>query len=334
MNKRFKSCAATVAAVIGIASVGAIAPSLCVRSAQAQDFPPRQVSIVVGFPAGGGTDLIARLIAQKMSAGLGVNVIVENRPGAAGTIGTSAVARSAPTGQTLLFTPSNIAMTRAIYARLPFDPQQDLAPIALTTSIPFVLVVHPSLSVKTAKDLVALAKRRPGALDYGSSGPGSPPYFAMELLKARADIDIKEISYKGAGGIITGLLGGEVQTSFLIPPLARLHIQSGKMRGLAVSTRTRSSALPELPTLVEVGFPDYEITQWHAFFAPANTPAKVIDGLNSEINRLLALPDIGKRLESEGAAVVRSTPQQLASHLAAEIKAYTDLAQRLKLKIE
>ena len=300
----------------------------------AQDFPPKQIAFIVGFPAGGGTDLFARLFAQKLALALGTGVIVENRPGAAGTVGTHAVVRAAPNGQMLLFTPSNLAMTKAVYRKLPFDPQQDLTPITMTARIPFVLVVHPSLPVRSVRDLLALAKRRPGALDYGSSGPGSPPYFAMELLKFRAGIDIHHVPYKGAGQITTGLLSGEVQASFLIPPIAQPHIQSGRMRGLAVSTRGRSSALPDLPALHEAGVPDYEVTQWHAFLAPAKTPPAVINRLNSEIVKALAAPDIRQRLAAEGADIVGSSPSELAAHLAAEIRVYTDLAQRLGLKLE
>lgn len=308
--------------------------ALAFHPAAAQEFAPKQITVVVGFPPGGGTDLFARLFAQKLALGFGISAIVENRPGASGTIGTHAVARSAPNGQMLLFTPSNIAMTKAIYEKLPFDPQQDLAPIALTARIPFVLVVHPSLPVRTVKDLLALAKRKPGELDYGSSGPGSPPYFAMELLKGKAGVNIHHVPYKGAAQITTGLLSGEVQSSFLIPPIAQPHIQSGRMRGLAVSTRYRSSAFPELPTLHEAGVPDFEVTQWHAFFAAAKTPATIVNRLNAEIVKALAAADVKQRLAAEGADVVGSNPAALAAHLASEIKVYTGLAQRLALKPE
>ncbi len=301
---------------------------------QAQEFPPKQISIVVGFPAGGGTDLFARLFAQKLAPELGTNVIVENRPGAASTIGTNTVARAAPGGQTLLFTPSNLAMTKAIYSKLPYDPQQDLAPITMTVRIPVVLVVHPSVPVRTVGEFLALAKRMPGALDYGSSGPGSPPFFAMELLKYKAGIDIHHVPYKGANQIVPGVLSGEIQTTLLIPPLLMSHIQTGKLRGLAVSTRGRSSALPNLPSLHEAGVTDYEITQWHGFFAPAKTPPAVINRLNSAVIKVLASPDVKQRLANEGADIVGSSPSELASHLASEIKLYTELAQLLQLKME
>lgn len=319
---------ALVAAGLAI-SGGAFQPA-----AQAQDFSPKQIVIVVGFPAGGGTDLFARLFAQKLAPSLGTTVIVENRPGAAGTIGTGVVARSAPNGQTLLFTPSNIAMTQAVYKKLPFDARRDLAPITMTALIPFVLVAHPSVPARGVKELLSLAKARPGSLDYGSSGTGSPPYFAMELLKFKTGVDIHHVPYKGAGQILTALLSGEVQLSFLIPPLAGQYMQSGKMRGLAVTTRNRSSSLPALPALREAGVPDFEVTQWHGFFAPAKTPAAIVSRLSAEVVKALASPEMKQRLAAEGADVVGGSPAELAAHLAAEIKTYSELAQRLGLKLD
>ena len=302
--------------------------------AQAQDFPPKQMTIIVGFPAGGGTDFFARLFAQKLGAGLGTNVIVDNRPGAAGTLGTGLVARAAPNGGTLLFTPSNLAMTRALNEKLPFDPQRDLAPVTLLARTPFVLVVHPSLPVRSVKDLLALAKRSPGALDYGSSGPGSPPHFAMELLKMKAGVDIRHVPYKGAGQITTGLLSGEIQASFLVPPVSQAHMQSGRMRGLAVTTRSRSGALPELPTLHEAGVRDFEVTQWHAVFAPGKTPSALVGRINAELVKALGAADVKQRLAAEGADPVGSAPADLAAHLASEIRVYTELVRRLGLKPE
>lgn len=314
-----------------VAAAIAMALSAATR---AQDFPPRQMSLVAGFPAGGGTDLFARLFAQKLAPALGTTVIVENRPGAAGTTATAAVARAAPSGQMILFTPSNLAMTQALYRTLPFDSRRDLAPITLVARAPFVLTVHPALPARNVKELLALAKTKPGSLDYGSSGAGSPPFFAMELLKARTGVDINHVPYKGAGQILTALLSGEVQSSFLIPPVALQYMQSGKMRGLAVTTRGRSSVLPGLPTLAESGVRDYEVTQWYGVFAPVKTPAAVVNRLNREIVAALAAPDIRQRLAAEGAEPVGSTPAELAAFLASEIKLYSDLVQRLDLKVD
>lgn len=315
-------------------SLACLIATFGICGAHAQESAPRQISIVVGFPAGGGTDLFARLFAQKLAPALNATVIVENRPGAAGTTGTATVVRAAPNGGTLLFTPSNLAMTQALYKTLPFDARKDLAPITLLARAPFVLTVHPALPVRSVKEFLALAKTKPGSLDYGSSGAGSPPFFAMELLKARTGTDINHVPYKGAGQILTALLSGEVQSSFLIPPVALQYMQSGKMRGLAVTTRVRSSVLPDLPTLTEAGVRDYEVTQWYGVFAPARTPAAVINRINQEVVKALSAPDIRQRLAAEGADPVGSTPAELATFLASEIKLYADLVQRLDLKVD
>lgn len=225
-------------------------------------------------------------------------------------------------------------MTQAVYKKLAFDSRQDLASITLTARIAFVLVVHPALPARSVKELLSLAKGRPGALDYGSSGAGSPPYFAMELLKFKAGVNINHVPYKGAGQILTALLSGEVQSSFLIPPLALQYMQSGKMRGLAVTTPSRSPALPGLPTLREAGLPDYEVTQWHGFFAPAKTPAAIVNRLHAELVRTLASAEIKQRLAAEGAEVAGTSPAELGAFLAAEIKMWTELAQRIGLQLE
>lgn len=303
-------------------------------AAQTQDFAPKQITIIVGFPAGGGTDIFARLFAQKLAATLGASVIVENRPGASSTIGAHAVVRAQPNGQTLLFTSASLALSKALYKTLPFDPQQDLAPIAMTARIPFVLVVHPSVPARSVKEFLALAKRKPGLLDYGTSGTGSAPHFAMEVLKFKTGADINHVPYKGAGPNTTGQLSGEVQVSMLIPPVSQPHMRSGRMRGLAVTTRDRSSALPDLPSLREAGIPDYDVPQWHAFLAPGKTPAWIVGRLNAEIMKALAAPDIRQRLAAEGADVASGTPAELAAQLASDIDVYAKFAQRLGLKLD
>lgn len=319
-----------VAALPALGGILGAAPAY----SQAPEYAPRQVTVVVGFPPGGGTDIFARVFAQKLGAALGASVIVENRPGASGTIGTGVVVRAAPNGQTLLFTPSNIAMTPAIQKGLAFDVRRDLAPITLVSRLPFVLVVHPALPVRNVKELIALAKARPGALDYASSGAGGPPFFAMELLKAAAGVDINHVPYKGAGPITTAMLTGETQMSFLIPPVSKTHIDAGKMRGLGVSTRERSSVLPALPTLHEAGLHGFDVPQWQAFFAPARTPPEVVSRLHAEIVKALASPEIRQRMLAEGAEPVGAPPAELASYLAQELARYGTVAQRLKLGAE
>ncbi|HEY9447083.1 MAG TPA: tripartite tricarboxylate transporter substrate binding protein [Burkholderiales bacterium] len=323
-SRQLNAALAAVAAICGLQQA----------TSYAQNFPPRQIVIVAGFPAGGGTDIFGRLFANKLASALDTTVIVENRPGAAGTVGTAAVARSAPTGQTLLFTPSNLAMTQALYKHLPFDVRRDLAPVTLIARVPFVLTIHPAVPARNVKELLSLAKTRPGALDYGSSGSGSPPHFAMELLKFKTGVDINHVPYKGAGQIITALLSGEVQSSFLIPPVALQHMKGGKLRGLAVTTKERSAAIPDLPSLREAGVKDYEVTQWYGFFVPAKTPAAIVNRLHAEVLKTLAAPDIRQRLAAEGAEPVGSTGAAFSAFLASEINVYSDLVQRLDLKVD
>ncbi len=309
---------------------------LCVAhsSVQAQDFTAKPITVLVGFPAGGGTDFFARIFAQQLAATLNTNVIVENRSGGAGTLATGLVVRAAPNGQTLLFTPSNLAMTQALNRNLAFDVRKDLIPITMTAKIAFVLVIHPSLPARSVKEFVALAKARPGALDYGSSGAGSPPHFATELLKYKAGIDIRHIPYKGAGQILTALLSGEVQASFLIPPVAKQHMQSGKLRGLAVSTPKRSPAVGDLPTLNEAGVAGYDVTQWHGFFAPAKTPAAIVQRLHGELVKSLATNVVKQRLEAEGAEAAGLDSTQFTKFLAGEISVWSELAQHIKLSAD
>ncbi|MEQ1775253.1 MAG: tripartite tricarboxylate transporter substrate binding protein [Burkholderiales bacterium] len=312
-----------------IAALGALWCFL--QTASAQDFAPKQITVIVGFPPGGGTDFFARIFAQQLAAALNTSVIVENRSGVAGALGTGLVVRAVPNGQTLLFTPSNLAMTQAISRNLPFDVRKDLVPVTMTGKIAFVLAIHPALPTRNVKEFIALAKARPGVLDYGSSGPGSPPHFAAELLKFRAGIDIRHIPYKGAGQIITSLLSGEVQASFLIPPVAGQHMQSGKLRGLAVSTPRRSPAVPQLPTLRESGVPGYDVTQWHGFFAPVKTPPAIVQRLHGEIVKSLAAPAVRQRLEAEGAEPAGLGSAEFSAFLTEEIRVWSDLARRIAL---
>ena len=317
-----------------VAAAGASFFAHGIATTYAQQFPPKQITIVVGFPPGGGTDIFARLFAQKLAASTGASVIVENRPGASSTIGAAAVARAAPNGQTLLFTSASIALSKALYAKLPFDPQVDLAPITMTARIPFVLVAHPSLPVRTVKDLLALASRKPGALDYGTSGSGSAPHLAMEIFKFKSGAAITHVPYKGAGPNATAQISGEVQLSMLIPPVSQPHIANGRMRALAVTTSKRSSALPDVPTLDEAGVRGYDVPQWHAFFAPANTPAAILSRLHVEIIKAMAAVDLKQRLTGEGADLVGGTPAELGAQLASDIDLYAQVVQRLGLKPE
>jgi tripartite-type tricarboxylate transporter receptor subunit TctC len=300
----------------------------------AQDFPSRQIMIIVPFPAGGGNDLFGRLIGQKLSTAFGRAVIVDNRPGASGNIGTEAVVRSAPDGHTLLYTTSVIATSVALYSKLAFDPQRDLAPVSMTALIPLVLVTHPSLPVRSVKELLALAKSKPGALSYSSGGAASSAHLATELLKLKTGIDANHVPYRGAAPAQTALLSGEVQFTFLVIPLVQGHLKSGKMRALGISTRARSSVLPGVPTLQEAGVADYEALQWHGFFAPVKTPLPIVGRLHGEIVKALAAPEMKERFATEGAEIAGSAPREFATFIQAEVTKWTDVVKRSGAKLD
>jgi tripartite-type tricarboxylate transporter receptor subunit TctC len=234
-------------------AAGAVFAFAAVSSAHAQPYPAKNIVLVVPYPPGGGTDLFARVIAQDMAKQFEKQIVIDNRSGANGNIGAEFVAKAAPDGYTLLYTASPIAVSRVLSKVIRFDAQRDLRPISMTISIPLVLAVHPSLPVRNVKELIALAKAQPGALTYSSSGPGASGHFTMELLNFSAGIETRHVPYRGAAPALTSVLSGETQMAFLVPPLVQPHIASGKLRVLAVSSRTRSSVLPNLPTMQEQG---------------------------------------------------------------------------------
>ena len=300
----------------------------------AQEFPSRQITIIVPVSAGGGSDTFARAIAQKLSTGFGRIVLVDNRPGASSTIGTEVVVRAPPDGHTLLYAASAITLMNAFYSKLTFDTRRDLAPISMTVSIPQVLVVHPSLQVRNVKELLALAKSKPAALTYGSAGVGAAQHLAMELLRSKTGIDANHIPYRGAAPMQVSLLSGETQVGFLVIPLVQGHLKTGKMHALGVSARKRSTILPDIPTLHESGVADFEALQWHGFFAPAKVSAAIIGRLNQEIVKALAAPDMTERFVAEGAEVVASTPKEFATFYQSEITKWTEIVKRSGAKPE
>ncbi len=303
-------------------------------ASRGEDFPSRQITIVVPFPAGGGTDVFARAIGQKLSTAIAKPVIVDNRTGASGNIGAEAVARSAPDGHTLLYTSSTIALSTVVYSKVAFDPQRDLAPVSMTLSIPLMLVVHPSLPARHVEELLGLARSKPGALNFSGGGPGSAGHLAMELLKLRTNIDVYHVPYRGAAPAQAALLGGDIHIAFLVPPLVQVHLKSGRMRALAVTSRARSPIFPEVPTLQEAGVADFEALQWHGFFVPVKTPSPIVERLHREIIKALAAPEMKDRMAAEGAERVGSTPSQFAAFFRAEVDKWADVAKRSGTKLE
>ncbi|HKB63116.1 MAG TPA: tripartite tricarboxylate transporter substrate binding protein [Burkholderiales bacterium] len=288
-------------------------------AAAADAYPARPIRFVVAFPPGGGTDIIARSIAQKLAERLAQQVVVDNRPGAGGNIGTDIVAKSAPDGYTLLMGSAGpLAINASLFDKMPFDPIRDLAPVTLAASTPNVLVVHPSLKAATVNELIALAKARPGEINFASSGHGTPAHLAGELFNSMAGVKLVHVPYKGAAPALADLLGGQVQLMFSTMPPALPHVKDGKLRALAVTSSKRSRAMPELPTVDEVALPGFEANTWHGVVVPAGTPAAIVARLNREIVAILHLPEVVERLSGQGAEALGSTPEEFAAYIRSE----------------
>ena len=273
---------------------------LVATSALAQNYPSRTVKMVIPYGPGGPTDIVGRVLAQKMAESMGQPVVVENRIGAGGTIGTEAVARSAPDGYTLMFSASGaMVITPHLNPRLPYDPFGDFAPVALGANSPLVLIVAPDSPVRSVQDLINQAKAQPGKLNYSTAGIGTPPHLSAELLKAAAGIDVVHVPYKGAPQSETAVMSGEVAFMFTQPSVVNLA-RAGKVRMLAVSSATRSALAPGLTTLAESGVPGFEVIAWYGVLAPARTPADIVARLNTEVNKALGQKDVADRLQSLG----------------------------------
>lgn len=284
----------------------------------AQSYPARTVRLVVGFTAGGATDISARALAQKLSGTLGQQVVVENRPGAASTLASEAVARSAPDGHTLLFANATVAMP-SLFAKLGFDVRKDLAAVTLVGYGPLVMVAHPSLPMKSAKELIALARRKPGMLNFGSAGVGSMTHLAMSLFIAMTNVDMVHVPYKGSSQALVGVMTGEAPLMFSSPAAVMAQLQQGRLRAIAVSGTRRSAVLPDVPTLAEAGLPGYDATSWYGMLAPAAAPRPVIIRLSDESVKALAAPDLKERLLALGIEPAQGGADEFAGYLEAEI---------------
>ena len=301
----------------------------------AQGYPSRSIRIIVAFPPGGTSDVVARTLGQKLNESFGQPVLVENRPGAGGNLGAELVAKAPADGYTLLIcTPAELAINASLYSKMPYDPVKDFTPVTLATSAPLILVVHPALPVKTVRELIALAKSRPRELNFGSAGSGSSPHMALELLREMAGIQINHIPYKGTTPAITDLLGGHIQVFFSGMPPALPQVRAGKLRALAVTTAKRSSLMLQLPTMIESGLRDFVIDNWQGVVLPANTPRDIVARLNSEIVKILALPDVRQRLSEQGAEPAGTTPEQFAAYIQSEIGKYADIIRKSGAKVD
>jgi len=309
----------------------------CAQSATAAagtPYPTKAIRLVVPFAPGGSNDIMARLIGQKFSESLGEQVVVDNRGGASGIIGTDIAAKAPPDGYTLLMMSLTLAVNPSLYRKLPYDTRNDLAPVTLVASAPLMLVVHPSIPAKSVQDFVTYAKANPGKLNFGSGGAGTTPHLAGEMLKTMAGVQMTHVPYKGGGPALTDLVGGQIQVMLENIPSTLPFAKSGKLRALAVSGLKRSALVPDLPTLDESGLKGYEIVGWNGLFLPAGTPQAVVTRLHAETTKALAQTDMKARLASLGAEGVGSSPAEFRAFFAAEIVKWAKVVKAAGLKAE
>ena len=303
-------------------------------AACAQTFPSKAVRMIVPFPPGGGTDYTARLIGQKLSELWGQPVVIENRPGASTIIGSEIVVKSPPDGYTLLMGSVNHTINPSLIAKLPYDTIKDFAPITVCVTAAYVLVVHPSLPAKSVKELIALARARPGEINYSSSGSSGPQHLAGELFKLMAKVDITHVPYKGGGPAVVALVGGHVQLQFSTPVSALPHVKAGKLRALAVTGLKRSEAVPHLPTISEAALPGYEAVTWWGLMAPARTPREIISKVHGDVVRVLQMPDTREKLAREGVSPAGSTPEQFMAMIDKEIVTLGKVVKAANVKLD
>jgi tripartite-type tricarboxylate transporter receptor subunit TctC len=304
------------------------APVMLAQASAPRDaYPVRPVRMIVPFAPGGGTDLVARSLAQKLTDALGQSVVVDNRPGANANIGNEMAARAVPDGYTLIMTSSSLTINPNLYKKLPYDPVRDFAPVSLATNVPYILVIHPSLPANTFPEFIAYARSKQRQLSYGTAGTGNSTHLAMELLKLVAKIELEHVPYKGTGQALTDLLGGHVQAIWGTIPPSLPHVRSGRLRGLAVGSLKRVKAIPELPTVNEMGYPGYEAGSWFGLFAPAGTPKEIITMLNREVNKALNAQELNERLNAEGAEPAGNTPEQFAAFVKLELVKWGKVAK-------
>ena len=313
-----------LAAALAVAAVGAYA----------QAYPSKPIRWIVPFPPGGSTDLLARVVGQKLTEAWGQQVIVENKGGAGGTLGAAEVARAPADGYTLLMGAIHHTIATSVYPKLPYDFQRDFAPITVVAIVPNVLVVNPSVPANSTKELIAYAKANPGKLSYGSAGMGTAHHLIGEQFNLQAGINILHVPYKGSSPAVADLIGGQVQLMYDTVASCLPHIKSGKLRPLAVATAKRSAALPDVPTIAESALPGFEVTTWFGALAPAKTPNEIVVKLNAEIVNILAMPDVRKRLLEAGAEPVGNSPGEMAAQIKRETEGFAKIVKQAKITAE
>ena len=319
-----------------VAAMSALAIMLApVTGANAADYPTRNITLIVPYPPGGGVDAMARVVAQKLSEAFHQQVVVDNRPGAGGTIGTRAVAQAAPDGYTLLLGHTGtISINPSLYVHAGIDPRKNFVPVGLVASMPVALLANPSFPAKTVADVIVLAKKDPGKLNLGSSAVGTGSYMCAEQFKADAGIDVAIIPYKGTAPVMNDLLGGHVPMAFGVLPPALGNIQGGKLRVIAVTSKKRFSLLPDVPTFDESGLPGFEAVLHYGLLAPAGTPKAIVDRLSEEVRKLVNTPEVQKQIHNEGGDPLTSTPAEYAADIDKEETKWSGLVKKLGLKVE
>ena len=316
-------------------TLAALALSACAALAHAQNYPAKPVRIVVPYPAGGTTDIIARIAAAHLAARLKQPCVVESRAGASGAIGAVAVAQSAPDGYTLVMgTASSHGINSALQKNLPYDAVKDFAPVTVVASTPNIVVVHPSVPARTLGELLALARAQPGKINCGSTSPGGSPHMSAELLKMLAGVDMTHVPYKGAAPMLTDLIGGQIQAGFDNLPSTIGFVRSGKVRALAVTTPQRWPGAPDIPTVAESGVPGYEVSGWFGLLAPAGTPKAVLDTLQSAVAQAVQQPEVARQLRDLGAEPVANKPEAFARDIAADVEKWRKVVQATRVRLE
>ncbi len=324
----FKTFASRVAAAV----LGAMAAS---GAAHAQTYPTKPIRFIVGFAPGGATDIIARALAQKLSDAFGQQVVVDNRAGGGGTIAATMAAKSPADGYTMLMgTISTLATNVSTYKNLPYDPLRDFAPVTLAAATPYFVTVNANLNVATLKEFIALAKAKPGQLNFGSSGAGGGAHLSMELFRAMAGLDMVHVPYKGAAIALTEVMAGQIQMSFTQPLVVLPHLKSGRVRALAITSAKRSTALPEFPTIAESGVPGYESSSWQGIVVPAGTPAAIVTKLHAELVKGLHARDIGERLAAEGTDSGGNSPAEFGAYIKREIEKWARVVKSAGIKTD
>jgi tripartite-type tricarboxylate transporter receptor subunit TctC len=312
-----------------------LACALLMGHAQAQDvYPSKPLRLILPFPPGGGTDILGRLLADRLAASLGQPVVTENRGGAGGNVGAEAAARAAPDGYTIVLVAPSLAISPTLYAKLNYDPVKDFAPVGLVASVPNVMITHPSVPAQNLREFIALAKSKPGGMNFGSGGSGTSNHLAGELLNLAAGIKLVHVPYKGVNLAMNGVLAGEVHLAFIGIPVPAPHIKAGRLRALAVLAQERSPLLPEVPTAEEAGLGNFDVTTWYGILAPAGTPRPIVARLNAEFVKIMRTPEVKERLATMATDPLTSTPEEFGAYIQREIEKWGDVVRKAGLRAD